>query len=74
MHGCIVGIEARSGAHSSRTCPRRHREGDSEVESPARIAFVKTYAVIVIDTIDEQIEIAMWTPKDLARQRLLRPD
>jgi tRNA(Ser,Leu) C12 N-acetylase TAN1 len=41
---------------------------------PARISFTDPDAVVVIDTIDDRVGIAMWTRADLARHRLLRPD
>lgn len=42
--------------------------------TPARISFAQPDAVIVIDTIDDRAEIAMWFQEDLARHRLLHPD
>jgi len=42
--------------------------------APCKISFTDPDAVIAIDTVDDRAGVGLWSRKDLARHRLLRPD
>jgi len=42
--------------------------------APCKISFTDPDAIIAIDTVDDRAGVGLWSRRDLARHRLLRPD
>jgi tRNA(Ser,Leu) C12 N-acetylase TAN1 len=75
-----VRLHRRGARHGFRTAETEKFLDDavlaatSEIGMPGRISFTDSDVVIAIDTVDDRAGVALWSRKDLARHRLLRPD